>query len=96
MTQDEFAELLEDWEIRSQAVAYLKLRRELDAHLNSSMVIARAVEANELEGRTGRDAVLMTLLENTESARLALAELDEPQLPDFEFEGPEFDHDPAA
>jgi hypothetical protein len=78
MTEQEIEELYEDWGIRSQAVAYLKLRREYDAQITSAWAIYQAHKAVELDGRSGRDAVLFHLAEQTEAMRQALAELDDP------------------
>ena len=78
MTESEIEALYDDWEIRSQAVTYLKLRREYDARITSAWVIHQALGAVELENRACRDAVLFQLGEQVEDMRLALAELDDP------------------
>lgn len=78
MTESEIQDLYDDWEIRSQAVTYLKLLREYDARITSAWVIHKALGAVELESRSSRDAVLFQLAEQVEDMRLALAELHDP------------------
>ena len=78
MTESEIEELYNDWEIRAQAVTYLKLSREYDARITSAWVIFQALNSVELENRASRDAVLFQLGEQVEDMRQALAELDDP------------------
>jgi hypothetical protein len=67
--------ILNDRAIRRVAADCLAVKLELDAMLTVNDIIVRAVSDAELEGRTGRDAVLLTVMEYHEGLAQGLFEL---------------------